>query len=86
MEFLPANGLLSFDGGKLTIHYDGYHQVVGQMLANAGGSVLRVTKLRPTRFIDKYATWDDNLQEQLRGHPGAAEYRFRLFKYAALGE
>ena len=46
-----------------------------------------MTRAAADAFIDKYATWDDNLQGTIaRAIREQQRYRFRLFKYAALGE
>jgi hypothetical protein len=39
------------------------------------------------RFIDEYTKWDDNLHGVIAANIRTQQkYRFRLFKYAALGE
>lgn len=86
-NFFLENGLLTFENGKLRIHYDKYHDVVGKLLARVLAVQYAGDKAGADRFIDQYTTWKDdlhgvvakNIREQSR-------YRFRLFKYAALGE
>jgi len=86
-NFYLENGLLSFKDGKLQVHYDKYHGVVGKMLTRTLEVQYEGDKAGADRFIEQYTKWDDNLhgvvakniRDQLR-------YRFRLFKYAALGE
>jgi hypothetical protein len=86
-NFFLENGLLSFEDGKLRIQYDKYHSVVGKLLAKVLEVQYAGDKAAADRFIDQYAVWKDdlhgviakNIREQQR-------YRFRLFKYAALGE
>jgi hypothetical protein len=88
-NFFLEHGLLSFDRDKklLRINYDKYRDVVRDLLER----VLRVQyegdKAAADRFIDEYAKWDENLHgaiaASIREHQ---RYRFRLFKYAALGE
>jgi hypothetical protein len=39
------------------------------------------------RFIEQYTKWDENLHGAVAANIRAQQqYRFRLFKYAALGE
>ncbi len=88
-NYFLEHGLLTFDRDTklLRINYDKYRDVVGGLLER----VLRVQyegdKAAADRFIDEYAKWDESLHgavaESIRGHQ---RYRFRLFKYAALGE
>ena len=88
-NFFLQNGLLSFDAFSKTlrIHYDKYHEVVGKMLAQTLEVQYQGDKAGADRFIDKYATWDEELHGAIaRKIREAQRYRFRLFKYAALGE
>ena len=88
-NFFLEHGLLSFDPRtqKLRIHYDKYHDVVGKLLAKVLDVQYQGDKAASERFIQQYTTWDDalhgavakNIREQQR-------YRFRIFRYAALGE
>ncbi len=88
-NFFLENGLLSFDPQtkKLRINYDKYHDVVGKLLAKVLEVQSEGDKAASDRFIEQYTKWDENL------HGGVAQairdqqrYRFRLFRYAALGE
>lgn len=88
-NFFLENGLLSFDPATKTlrIHYDKYHDVVGKMLAKTLEVQYQGDKAGADRFIDQYAKWDDNLHGVIAANIRAQQkYRFRLFKYAALGE
>ena len=88
-NFFLENGLLSFDPATKTlrIHYDKYHDVVGKMLAKTLEVQYQGDKAGADRFIDQYAKWDDNLHGAIAANIRAQQkYRFRLFKYAALGE
>ncbi|MGH9969208.1 MAG: zincin-like metallopeptidase domain-containing protein [Pyrinomonadaceae bacterium] len=86
-NFFLDNGLLSFENGKLRIHYDRYHDVAGKLLKKVLDVQYQGDKAASDRFIEEYTKWDEglhglvarNIREQQR-------YRFRLFKYAALGE
>ena len=88
-NFFLENGLLSFDTAAKTlrIHYDKYHDVIGKMLAKTLEVQYQGDKAAADRFIDEYAKWDDNLHGVIAANIRAQQkYRFRLFKYAALGE
>ena len=86
-NFFLENGLLTFENAKLRIHYDKYHDVVGKLLKKVLDVQYEGDKAAADRFIDQYTTWKDdlhgvvakNIRDQVR-------YRFRVFKYAALGE
>jgi hypothetical protein len=44
-------------------------------------------KAASDRFIDQYTKWDDNVHGVIAANIRAQQrYRFRVFKYAALGE
>jgi hypothetical protein len=86
-NFFLEGGLLTFENGILKIHYDKYHSVVAKLL----GKVLEVQyngdKAGADRFIDQYAVWRDDLHGVVaKNIRDSQRYRFRLFKYAALGE
>ncbi|MET0650352.1 MAG: NUDIX hydrolase [Pyrinomonadaceae bacterium] len=88
-NYFLERGLLSFDRETklLRINYDKYREVVGDLLER----VLRVQyegdKAAADRFIDEYAKWDEGLHGAVAANIRARQrYRFRLFKYAALGE
>jgi hypothetical protein len=88
-NFFLENGLLTFDPASkmLRIHYDKYHEVVAKMLAKTLEVQYQGDKAAADRFIDQYTTWDDNLHAAIaKNIRDAQRYRFRLFKYAALGE
>ena len=88
-NFFLENGLLTFDptSKTLQIHYDKYHEVVGKMLAKTLEIQYQGDKPAADRFIEQYTKWDDNLHGVVAGKIREQQrYRFRLFKYAALGE
>jgi hypothetical protein len=88
-NFFLQNGLITFDPDSKTlrIHYDKYHEVVGKMLAKTLEVQYQGGKAAADKFIDQYATWDENLHGTIaREIREQQRYRFRLFKYAALGE
>jgi hypothetical protein len=88
-NFYLQNGLLSFDQSTkiLRIHYDKYHEVVGKMLEKTLAVQYAGDKAMSDKFIDDYTQWDENLHGAIAANIRAQQrYRFRLFKYAALGE
>ena len=88
-NFFLENGLLTFDPAtkNLRIHYDKYHDVVGKMLATTLEVQYQGDKAAADRFIGQYSTWDENLHGAIaKKIRDSQRYRFRLFKYAALGE
>lgn len=86
-NYFLENGLLTFENGRLRVHYDKYHDVVGKMLKRTLEVQYSGDKAAADRFIEQYTKWDDNLHGAIARNIRAAErYRFRLFKYAALGE
>ena len=86
-NFFLENGLLSFENGKLRIHYDKYHDVVGKLLKKVLEVQYLGSKPGSDRFIDEYTKWDDNLHGVVaKNIRDKQRYRFRVFKYAALGE
>lgn len=88
-NFFLVNGLLTFDPSSKTlrIHYDKYHDVVGKMLKKVLEVQYEGDKAAADKFIDQYTTWDENLHGAVaKNIRDQQRYRFRLFKYAALGE
>ncbi|HEX6650499.1 MAG TPA: zincin-like metallopeptidase domain-containing protein [Pyrinomonadaceae bacterium] len=88
-NFYLENGLLSFDPATkmLRVHYDRYHDVVGKMLEKTLAVQYEGDKAASDKFIDQYTRWDENLHGVIAANIRAQQrYRFRLFKYAALGE
>ncbi len=88
-NFFLENGLLDFDRGSkaLRIHYDRYHDVVGKLLARVLEVQYQGDKAAADRFIEEYAKWDEGLHGAVAANIRARQrYRFRLYKYAALGE
>lgn len=88
-NFYLQNGLLSFDQATKTllINYEKYHDVVGKMLERTLAVQYAGDKAGADKFIDEYTQWDENLHGVIAANIRAQQrYRFRLFKYAALGE
>lgn len=88
-NFYLQNGLLSFDQATKTlrINYDKYHEVVGKMLERTLAVQYAGDKAASDKFIDEYSQWDENLHGVIAANIRTQQrYRFRLFRYAALGE
>ncbi|MEK6334001.1 MAG: zincin-like metallopeptidase domain-containing protein [Acidobacteriota bacterium] len=86
-NFFLENGLLSFADGKLRIHYDKYHSVVGKLLQKVLEVQYQGDKAGADSFIDQYTTWKEDLHGVIaKNMREQSRYRFRMFKYAALGE
>ncbi len=86
-NFFLENGLLTFENGKLGIHYDKYHSVVGKLLQKVLEVQYAGDKAGADQFIAQYTTWKEDLHGVIaRNIREQSRYRFRLFKYAALGE
>jgi len=88
-NFFLENGLLTFDAATKTmrVQYDKYHDVVGKMLEKTLAVQYEGDKAASDRFIDQYTKWDENLHGVIAANIRAQQrYRFRVFKYAALGE
>jgi Zincin-like metallopeptidase len=86
-NFFLENGLLTFENGKLRIHYDKYHDAVGKLLKKVLDVQYQGDKAAADRFIDQYTTWRDDLHGVIaKNIRDQVRYRFRVFKYAALGE
>jgi hypothetical protein len=86
-NYFLENGLLSFENAKLRIHYDKYHAVVGKLLQKVIEVQYAGDKAGADQFIDQYTTWKDDLHGVIaKNMREQSRYRFRLFKYAAMGE
>lgn len=88
-NFFMENGLLEFDRRtqRLKIDYAKYHAVVGKLLAKVFEIQSNGDKAASDKFIDQYTNWDETLHGAVaKNLRDSQQYRFRLFKYAALGE
>jgi zincin-like metallopeptidase len=86
-NFFLENGLLTFENARLRIHYDKYHAVVGKLLQKVLEVQYAGDKTGADQFIDQYTAWKDELHGVIaKNMREQSRYRFRLFKYAALGE
>lgn len=81
-------GLLRFDGaGKLAIAYDRYHDAVAALLKEVLSLQSAGDPAKADAFIVRYSTWDEARHGQLAAALRASPTkRFRLMRYAALGE
>ena len=71
----------------MRIDYSKYHDVVGKMLRKVLEVQYQGDKAASDRFIDQYTTWKDDLHGVVaKNIRDQQRYRFRLFRYAALGE
>ena len=71
----------------MKVNYEKYQDVVGKMLERTLAVQYEGDKAAADRFIDQYAKWDENLHGVIAANIRAQQkYRYRLFKYAALGE
>ena len=83
------NGLLTFDPASKTlrINYEKYHDVVGKLLRKVFDVQYQGDKAAADRFIEQYTNWSEDLHGAIAKNIREQErYRFRVFKYAALGE
>jgi hypothetical protein len=88
-NFFLENGLLKFDTrtGTLAINYDKYHDVVGKLLEKVLEVQYAGDRAAAESFITQYTKWDEGLHGVVaKNIRDQQRYRFRLFKYAALGE
>ncbi|HZV69523.1 MAG TPA: hypothetical protein VFG10_08265 [Saprospiraceae bacterium] len=88
-NFFMENGLLAYNTStqKLTIDYERYHSVIGKLLTKVLDIQYQGDKAASDRFIEQYTKWDDHLHGILgKNIRDQQTYRFRLFRYAALGE
>lgn len=88
-NYFLEHGLLRFDAktGRLAIVYDRYHDVVAGLLREVLAVQSAGDRKRAEAFISRYSGWSEDLHGRvaaaLRATPTK---RFRLMRYAALGE
>ena len=88
-NFFLEKGVLRFDPQtkRLSINYAKYHDAVGELLKRVLEVQSEGDKTGADRFIEQYATWDENVHGAVaKNIREQQQYRFRIFKYAALGE
>ncbi len=88
MNFFLERGVLSWsDEGELAIDFERYPETIAAMLSEVLAIQSTGDAERAGRFVEKYALWDDDKHEPLAERiREAAKYRYRLVRYAALGE
>lgn len=88
-NFFMENDLVAFDNQtkELKINYKKYHETIGKLLAKVLDVQYQGDKAAADKFIEQYSNWDENLHGAIaKKIRDQQKYRFRLFKYAALGE
>ena len=88
-NYFLENGLLAFDGtsGQLAIRYERYADVVTSLLREVLAVQDEGDKTAAARFFDRWGAWTPELHERLAVRIREAQGpRFRLVRYAALGE
>lgn len=88
-NFYLENDLLEFDRktGRLEINYDKYHATIEKLLRRVLDIQYQGDKAASDKFIEQYTNWDESLHGAIaKNIRDSQQYRFRLFKYAALGE
>jgi hypothetical protein len=89
MNYFLEKGLIAWDADRqaLVIRYDRYHDTVTELLREVLAVQYAGDKAASDRFIERYTAWSPDLHERLAEKMRAATpYRFRLVRYAALGE
>lgn len=86
-RFLQA-GLLRFDAGSttLSVDYDRYHAVVTDLLRDVLALQRAGDAAKARAFVDAHTTWDERHEAIAAAMRGQERYRYRLVRYAALGE
>lgn len=88
-NYFLENGLLRFDAktGRLAIAYDRYHDVVTALLREVLAVQSAGDRKRAESFISRYSGWSEDLHGRIAAALRATPTkRFRLMRYAALGE
>ncbi len=87
MNWFLEHGLLEYQHGQLTVHYDRYHEVVSKLLEKVLALQYEGDTDQVAAFIEKYTEWKDDLHQVLAAKIQAKEkYRFRLVRYGVYGE
>jgi hypothetical protein len=88
-NYFLDKGLLAFDGatGRLAIRYERYADVVASLMREVLSVQHEGDKAAADRFFDRWGAWVADLHERLASRIREAQGpRFRLVRYAALGE
>jgi hypothetical protein len=88
LNWFLEHGLLDFDRAahQLSIHYERYHAVVAELLEQVLAIQQAGDKAGAERFIERWSAWDERHQALAKALRDAEKSRFRLVRYAALGE
>jgi len=88
MNWYLDRGLLAFDPAtkQLRIRYERYHDVVTAMLKEVLALQHAGDRAAADRFIDRWAVWDERHAALAEAMRATEKSRFRLVRYAALGE
>ena len=88
MNWYLDRGLLAIDPAskRLRIDYGKYHDTVAALLKEVLEIQAKGDKAAATRFIERWAVWDDRHEALARAMRATEKSRFRLVRYAALGE
>ena len=80
--------MLAFDPAthQLRIRYERYHEAVAALLKEVLAIQHAGDRKAADRFIERWAVWDDRHQALATALRAAAKSRFRLVRFAALGE
>jgi hypothetical protein len=85
-NFFLENGLLTFENGKLRVHYDKYHDVVGKLLKIVLDTQYEGDKAAADRFIDQYTTWREDVHGVgCEEHSRLAEISFSFIQVCGAG-
>ncbi|MEP3889660.1 MAG: NUDIX hydrolase [Hellea sp.] len=80
-------GLLSFEDGKLEIHYQHYSKAVSSLLTEVLDLQYQGDRDTANAFIDKWTSWDEDMHGVIAAAMKDAEgARYRYVTYEALGE
>lgn len=88
-NYFLEKGLLAADPAtaRLTIRYDRYAEVVKSLLADVLALQHNGDKVAAAKFFDRWGAWTPELHDKLAARIREAQgARFRIVRYAALGE
>lgn len=86
-NWFMEQGMLTFDDGRLSIHYDRYNDVVESLLQEVMDVMSEGDLDRAQAFVDEWTTWDPDVHGVIaRAVSGAPGGGYRLVRYGALGE
>jgi hypothetical protein len=85
--FLDKGLLKADNNARLTVHYDRYPEVVTSLLTEVLKLQHEGDKAATAAFFDKWSAWTPQLHDKLAARIREAQgARYRLVRYAALGE